>query len=101
MIDYSQLQNDGHKKRRIVRSERKPYWWVCAIEKASGRPIVQGPHNTDSEARQWGVENIRDNDWEVLSFPTVNKEMARDMYKSKVLERTKDLSSVFKRARYP
>lgn len=75
-------------------------WWVCAIDKVSGRPIVQGPHFMDSEARQWGFEHIRDNDFEVLQFPTVNKESARDMYKNILLERTNQLPIVFKRAKY-
>jgi len=79
----------------------KQMYWVCAIEKISGRPIVQGPHSDETEARQWGFENIRDNDFEVLQFPTIQKETARDMYKNILLERSKQLPIVFKRAKYP
>lgn len=91
------MRNNGHRR---IRTQRD-YWWVCAVEKSCGRPIVQGPHNTDNDARQWGVENIWDNAWEVFPFPTINKIAARDRYKSIVLERTKLLPSVFQRAIYP
>lgn len=86
-------------RHRRVRTQRD-YWWVCAIEKTTGRPIVHGTHLTDTDARQWGFEHIR-NDFEVLPFPTVNKIAARDFYKARILERTNTLSSVFKRAKYP
>lgn len=92
------MNGNGHKKR--VRTQRD-YFWVCAIDKASQRPILQGPHNTDTDARQWGFEHIRDGDFEVFSFPTINKQAARDCYKNIILERTNMLSDVFKRAKYP
>lgn len=74
--------------------------WVCAVEKSSGRPVVHGVHNSEEEARQWGFENIRDGDFEVLHFPTINRYNARDRYKAILLERTKNLPLVFKRAKY-
>jgi hypothetical protein len=85
--------------KRLVHTQS--YWWVCAVDRLSGRPIVQGHHSTESDARQWGFENIRDNDFEVHCFPTINKVAARDFWKSILLERTKSLSTVLQRAIYP
>jgi len=80
---------------------QRELYWICAVEKTSGRPLVHGPHQTDTDARQWGFEHIKDGDFEVFHFPTVNKIAARDYFKSIILERTNTLSSVFKRAKYP
>lgn len=91
------MRNNGHRR---VRSQAN-YWWVCAVEKTTGRPLVHGTHNTDTDARQWGFEHIKDGDFEVFAFPTVNRISARDYFKSIILERTNTLSSVFKRAKYP
>lgn len=93
------MNGNGHRKHRTLRI-RRDYYWVCAIHKISGRPIVQGPHNTESEANQFGYEHIKDGDFEVYAFPTVNRITARDMFKSKRLERSGLLEDVFKRAKY-
>jgi hypothetical protein len=76
------------------------FFWVCAVHKASGRPIVQGPHNTFEEANQFGFLHVKDGDFKVYEFPTRNKVTARDMFKSKRLEETGMLEDVFKRAKY-
>lgn len=94
----TEFGSNGHRRR--PRTQRD-YYWVCAIEKSSGRPVVQGPHNTDMEARQWGFEHIQDGDFEVYPFPTINKIAARDFYKNIMLEKSKNLSSIFTRAIYP
>lgn len=91
------MNGNGHGVKSRV---RRDYFWVCAIEKISGRPIIDGPHDTDMEANQWGFEHIRDGDFKVYSFRTINKQAARDMLKHIMLEQSKDLSVVFKRARY-
>lgn len=92
------MNDNGHKRR--PRTQRD-YFWVCAVEKVSQRPVVQGPHNTEREAREWGLMYIKDGDFEVLPFPTINKIAARDFYKSKMVERTKNIASAFTRAIYP
>lgn len=91
------MDNNGHKRQR----PQKEVYWVCAIEKSSQRPIVQGYHLTEDAARQWGWEHIKDGDFEVCLFPTVNKIAARDYYKNRILERTNSLASIFTRAKYP
>ena len=80
---------------------RRDYYWVCAVENVSGRPIVQGPHNTEAEANQYGFAHIQDGDFKVYMFPTINKIAARDYFKNKRLEQTGQLAEVFKRAKYP
>jgi hypothetical protein len=62
--------------------------------------VVHGVHSSEEEARQWGFENMKDGDFEVLHFSTKNRFNARDKYKAILLERTKSLPIVFKRARY-
>ena len=79
---------------------RRDYFWVCAIEKISGRPVVQGPHDTEAEANQFGFAHIKDGDFTVYPFPTRNKYAARDMFKNKRLEQSGQLADVFKRAKY-
>ena len=76
------------------------YIWVCAVEKATGRPIVHGPHKDENEGREWGFAHIQDGDFEVLTFPTCDRIKARDHYKSIMLERTNLIASTFPRAKY-
>lgn len=76
------------------------YYWVCAVHSISQRPIVQGPHNTEMEARQWAFANIPNENFEVYAFPTVNKIAARDYFKNKRIEQTKTLDIAFRRAKY-
>ena len=89
------MNGNGHR-----RHSKRDWYWVCAVEKVSGRPVVQGPHDTDAEANQWGFEKIKDGDFTVYPFPTINKIAARDFYKNKRLEQSGQLADVFKRARY-
>ena len=89
------MNGNGHRRR-----SNTLHYWVCAIEKVSGRPVLQGPHDTESEANQFGFEHIKDGDFTVEAFPTINKFAARDMYKNKRLEQSGQLADVFKRARY-
>ena len=56
----------------------RDWFWVCAIETISGRPVVLGPYNTEAEATQFGFSKIKDGDFKVYSFPTVDRTAARD-----------------------
>ena len=80
----------------------REYYWICAVDRVSQRPVVDGPYNSESEANQFGFsKNINGGDFNVYQFDTRNKFSARDKFKHKILERTGDISSVFKRAKYP
>ena len=92
------MNGNGHKAYQS--RTNRDWYWVCAISKDYGRPIVNGPHHTESEGMQWGFANIPDEDFKVYAFPTVNKITARDMFKSKGIEQTKNLDIAFKRAMY-
>jgi len=76
------------------------WWWACAIEKVSGRPVVLGPYTSEEEATRFGFEKIRDGDFKVYPFDTYNRLAARDKFKYKRLEQQGQLADVFKRARY-
>lgn len=90
------MNGNGHKKRT-----QRDYYWVCAVEPKSGRPVVQGPHNNEYGARNWGLDHMKGFEFEVLAFPTINKMAARDYYKNALAERGDLLPIVFKRAIYP
>lgn len=87
------MNGNGHRARR-------DYYWVCATEQITGRPVVLGPYDTDREANQFGFESIKDGEFTVYPFPTINKITARDMFKAKRLEQSGKLSEVFNRAKY-
>ena len=90
------MNGNGHKRHRT-----RDYYWICAVDRVSGRPVVDGPYNSEQEANQFGFsKNINGGDFEVCRFATINKLNARDKYKHKILERTGDISTVFKRAIY-
>ena len=89
------MNGNGHR-----RHSGRLWYWVCAIEKVSGRPVIQGPHDNETEANQFGFEHIKDGDFTIEAFPTINKIAARDMYKNMRLEQSGQLADVFKRARY-
>ena len=88
------MDGNGHSRARRDR------YWVCAVENESQRPIVDGPHDTESEAQQWGFAHIRDGNFKVYAFPTTDKFRARDMFRHIRLEETGRLSDMFKRAKY-
>ena len=89
------MNGNGHR-----RHSKRLYYWVCAIEKVSGRPFIDGPYDTEAEANQFGFAKVRDGDFEVYAFDTVNKFSARDKFKHKRLEQSGQLADVFMRARY-
>ena len=89
------MGNNGHKQRAIP---RRDYYWVCAI--VDNRPFVQGPHGTEINARDWGREHANSVDFEVLSFPTIDKTAARDYYKNVLAERGNLIPFIFKRGKY-
>lgn len=79
----------------------RDYFWVCAVDRVSSRPCIDGPYDSEQEANQFGFsKNINGGDFEVYPFKTSNRITARDMFKHKMLERTGDISTVFRRARY-
>lgn len=82
------------------RRTRGPYYWACAVEKITGRPVVLGPYASEAEANQFGFEKIRDGDFVVHAFDTCDKTAARDKFKYKRLEQSGQLAEVFRRAKY-
>lgn len=78
------------------------YYWACGVEATTQRPVLQGPHSTEAEARQWGFQKLEGqcSHWDVFAFNTRNREYARDMYKNKVVEQSNQLEVAMHRARY-
>lgn len=73
---------------------------MCVVEKATGRPIIAGPYDSDTEANQFGFEKIKDGDFKVYQFNTRDKTAARDMFKHIILNESGQVADVLKRARY-
>jgi hypothetical protein len=76
------------------------YYWACAVESTSGRPMVFGPHSTDVDAREVALRHSGEGEFEIYRFPTINKFAARDMYRKKLEEQGTRLVDLFKRAKY-
>ena len=92
------MNGNGHRRRR---GTQRDYYWICAVEKSSGRPVVDGPYDSETEANQFGFsKNINDGDFEVHAFNTIDRMAARDKYKHIVFERSGNLGFILKRAKY-
>jgi hypothetical protein len=76
------------------------YYWACAVENTTGRPVVFGPHNTDVEAQEVAMRHNGQGEFAVYCFPTINKFAARDMFRKKLEEQGTQLVDLFKRAKY-
>jgi len=87
-------------KGATARRRGQNYWWACAVEYTSTRPVVLGPHVTEREAREVALRHDGEGEFMVYAFPTVNKFAARDMYRKKLEEQGAKLVDLFKRARY-
>ena len=80
----------------------REYYWICAVDRVSGRPVVDGHYNSEHEANQFGFsKNINGGDFSVYKFDTINKFSARDKFKHIMMANTGDISTVFRRAKYP
>ena len=90
-------RNNGRRERRRT---RRDWFWACAREYTTGRPVVFGPHSTEVEAEQVAIRHLGEGEFVVYAFPTVNKIAARDMFKKKLEEQGSSLTDLFKRARY-
>ena len=78
---------------------KQPYYWLCAIEKTTGTPIVDGPYNSEEEARNIGFSKIRD-DWEVIPMKTRDRNRATAMFRHMRFMNSGDLLEVLKRTRH-
>lgn len=93
------MRGNGHRHRGVPR-ERQVYYWVCAVDKVTGRPVILGPYTNESEANQFGFQKISDGDFVVEAMDTRDRQAAKARFNYKRLEQTGQLEVALKRAKY-
>ena len=77
----------------------RPWYWLCAVERESGTPIVDGPYDTEEEARRIGLEKIRDN-FEVIALNTIDRAKATAEYRHRRFMTYGDLKQILLRTKH-
>lgn len=75
------------------------YYWILAVDKNTGRPVVLGAYNSEESANRVGFEKI-DGTFEVVPLPTRDSSKATKILKYKRFNQTAKLEEAFKRARH-
>lgn len=70
------------------------------MDKVTGRPVILGPYNSETEANQFGFQKIRDGDFMVEVMDTRDRQAAKARFNYKRLEQTGQLEVALKRAKY-
>ena len=88
--------NGNGKRRRVHISTKRDWAWLCAVEKTTGTPIVDGPYDTEDEANRIGLEKIQ-GDFEVMMWPTVDKNRATAMWRHERLNRGEQIVDIVRK----
>lgn len=78
-------------ERERRRDKRNWYYWIVARDPVSQKPYLLPGGKTEQEARQKGLEQLGNIDFNLRRLPTVNMAAASSMLKGHRLERTKSL----------
>lgn len=92
------LSGNGHKPK--YRGARRDYYWICAVEKTTGTPIVDGPYDTEDEAFQVGYTKMRGEQFEVKPIKTIDRNKATADWRHERLMRSGQLIEVLKRTKH-
>jgi len=101
--DYTQLGGDEPKrpsnqgKGSITRRE---YYWLLAVDKVSGRPVILGPFDTEEEGNRIGFSKIDSGNFEVIPLNTRNAQRANHILKYRRFNQTAKLEEALKRAKH-
>ena len=79
--------------------QNRDWYWLCAVERETGTPIVDGPYDTEEEARQVGLQKIRDN-FEVIPMKTIDKNRATAEYRHRRFMTYGDLKQILLRTKH-
>lgn len=79
---------------------RREYFWLLAVDKASGRPIILGPYDTEEEGNRVGFEKIDSGNFEVIPLNTRNVQRANHILKYRRFDQTAKLEEALKRAKH-
>jgi len=89
-MDYDRLSSQIYRQVPSLHPKGAPWWYVTAIW--NGQPFVKGVFGTEEEATQWARTYLpQDLDWKAEPFDTTNMDRVRTEYRSRVLDRTKDV----------
>ena len=77
----------------------REYYWILAVDKTSGRPVVLGYYHSEEEANRVGFEKI-DGSFEVVPLKTTDSAKATKILKYKRFYQTARLEEALKRARH-
>ena len=97
--DYTQLdENEPIRKSSVA--TRREYYWILAVDKPTGRPVILGPFDTQDEANKIGFEKIDSGNFEVVPLNTRDSQKAKDKLKYRRFHQEAKLEEVLKRAKY-
>ncbi len=60
-------------------------------------PLFDGPHDTEDDARSFGLRNNIPEPYKIVRLPTTSEERAKRMYRHNDLEETHDLAHATRR----
>jgi len=95
--DFTRLDESSLLRHRPKHTRARSAWWAHCVH--LGRPVILGPYYDQTQAEREAWEKL-EGKGEVVELPTIDHTRARDMLKKKMLDRTRDLDSIMKRASY-
>lgn len=105
--DYTHLPEENLDRPRRRRGEskggletRREYYWILAVDKSSGRPLILGAYDTEEEANQVGFQKIDSGNFEVVPLRTRNVQRANRILKYRRFHQTERLEEGLKRAKH-
>jgi hypothetical protein len=75
----------------VKQESKRRYWWIICKDPDTGKPFLIAGGDTESEARQKGMEMLGGIDFEIRDLPTRNLARASSIIRGGRLEDTHDL----------
>lgn len=93
-IEHPKIQHQN-----IIHSPRRLYYWIVGESDATGRRMIYGYRNTESEAKQI-ANRIRNAVCRVIPLETRDDKEASRQIRAMVLDETQSIDEAFKRFRH-
>jgi len=77
----------------------RTYYWILARDKTSGKSVILGAYNDESEANRIGFEKL-EGDFEVIPLNTKDASRATKILKYRRFNQTSKLEDVLRRAKH-
>lgn len=74
-----------------MEESRRRYYWLLCQDPDTGKPFLIAGGDTESEAREHGLDMLGGIDFEIRALPTRNLASASSMVRGKRLEDTRSL----------